>query len=169
MSTIHASVALTHAVQFKPFSERAIDDIASHLNPLLADVFALYLKTQNCRLHMFGSSSGDDHQLLDEQGEQIFSITDAIAERVRMIGGETLHSIADIARLQRLADNDLPAAPLHTMLAGLRADNLRLAAFMLSAHATCEKHQDVGTASLLENWIDDAQRRARCLLDAARG
>jgi len=144
----------------QPFSGGAVEDIANHLNPLLADVFALYLKTKNFHWHMSGPHFRDYHLMLDEHGEQIFAISDDIAERVRKVGGTTLHSISDIARLQRLADNDLPTVPAQQMLAELRADSLRLAAFMLSAHATCEKYDDVATASLLENWIDLAQRRA---------
>jgi len=168
MSHSYAFVDATPAAQFRPFSEHAVEDISSHLNPLLADVFALYLKTKNFHWHMFGPQFRDCHLLLEEQGERIFGITDAIAERVRMIGGTTLHSINDIARLQRLAGNEVPVVPPQQMLAELRADNLRLAAFMLSAHATCEKHQDVATASLLENWIADAQRRAWSLAAANR-
>jgi starvation-inducible DNA-binding protein len=168
MSTIYGAIAAMPPAQFKPFSEHAIDDIASHLNPLLADALALYLKTKHCHLQIFGLHARDPHQLLDEQSEQIFEITDALAERLHMIGGETLHSVSDIARLQRISDNGLPAMPLREMLAELRADNLRLAAFMLSAQATCNRHQDDSTASLLESWIDDAQQRASLLLEASR-
>lgn len=143
-----------------PFSKQAVDEISAQLNPLLADVFAVYLKTKNFHWHMRGAHFRDYHLLLDEQGEQLFAITDDIAERVRKIGGQTLRSIGDIARRQRIADNDdASVAPLK-MLAELRDDNLRLAAFMLEAHEVCDRHDDVATASLLENWIDEAQRRA---------
>ncbi|MFM0005072.1 DNA starvation/stationary phase protection protein [Paraburkholderia dipogonis] len=151
-----------------PFSEKALSEIAAHLNPLLADVFALYLKTKNFHWHMSGPHFRDYHLMLDEQGEQIFGITDDIAERVRKIGGTTLRSIGDVARLQRLADSEVQALPPEQMLAELRADNLRLTAFMLSAHEVCDEYQDVATASLLENWIDEAQRRAWFLAEACR-
>jgi starvation-inducible DNA-binding protein len=143
-----------------PFSKQAIEDIAAQLNPLLADVFAIYLKTKNFHWHMRGAHFRDYHLLLDEQGEQLFAITDDIAERVRKIGGTTLRSIGDIARRQRITDNDADALVPAKMLTELRDDNLRLAAFMLEAHQVCDKYDDVATASLLENWIDEAQRRA---------
>jgi starvation-inducible DNA-binding protein len=144
------------------FSGHAIDDIASHLNPLLADVSALYLKTRRVV-----ASNGCAHPLLAEHAEQLVDLSDALAGRVRAIGGTTVHSVSDIARLQRLAA-EKPADAPPQCLAALRADNLRLAAFMLSAQATCEKHRDVATASLLEDCIDDARQRAWRLAEASR-
>ncbi|GLU34997.1 DNA starvation/stationary phase protection protein [Trinickia caryophylli] len=160
-----------NAVSGRPalgFDQEAISEISAQLNPLLADVFALYLKTKNFHWHMWGSHFRDYHLMLDEQGEQLFAITDDVAERVRKIGGTTLRSIGDIARHQRLADNDAVGLAPAQMLGDLRNDNLLLADLMLSAHAICEKHNDVATASLLENWIDEAQRRAWFLAEACR-
>ncbi|ESJ21481.1 DNA-binding protein [Cupriavidus sp. HPC(L)] len=146
----------------------AVADIADHLNPLLADVFALYLKTRNFHWHISGPHFRDYHLMLDEQSLQILAMTDDIAERVRKIGGTTLHSIGEIARLQRLRDNDeIDVAP-QTMLRELHADNLKLVEAMLDAHAICDDHADVATASLLENWIDEAQRRAWFLAEAVK-
>jgi len=150
------------------FDERAIGAISDALNPLLADVFALYLKTKNFHWHMLGAHFRDYHLMLDEQGAQIFAIADDIAERVRKIGGTTLRSIGDVARRQRIADNDASGLRAQAMLNELREDNLQLAAFMLDAHEVCESHRDVATASLLENWIDEAQRRAWFLAEAYR-
>ncbi|KVH69837.1 DNA starvation/stationary phase protection protein [Burkholderia ubonensis] len=150
------------------FDERAVEAISEALNPLLADVFALYVKTKNFHWHMSGPHFRDYHLMLDEHGTQIFSITDDIAERVRKIGGTTLRSIGDVARRQRLADSDAADATPEAMLDELRRDNLLLAQFMLAAHAVCDAHHDVATASLIENWIDDAQRRAWFLAEACR-
>lgn len=146
----------------------AVTDIADHLNRLLADVFALYLKTKNFHWHMSGPHFRDYHLMLDEQATQIFAITDDVAERVRKLGAATLHSIGEIGRLQRLRDNDETAVTPQAMLAELHADNLRLVQAMLDAHAVCDEHADVATASLLENWIDEAQRRAWFLAETAR-
>jgi starvation-inducible DNA-binding protein len=126
---------------------------------LLADVFALYLKTKNFHWHMTGNHFRDYHLLLDEQGEQIFAMTDDIAERARKIGGTTLHSIGDVARYQRLKDNNEEGVPPMDMLSELCADNQHLTRSLRSAHEICEKHDDVATASLIENWLDEAERR----------
>lgn len=166
----HATHA-THAASTRlpaGFDEHAIGEISDALNPLLADVFALYLKTKNFHWHMLGSHFRDYHLMLDEQGAQIFAIADDIAERVRKIGGTTLRSIGDVARRQRIADNDATHLSPEAMLSELRHDNLQLAAFMLAAHEVCERHRDVATASLIENWIDEAQRRAWFLAEACR-
>src|SRR6201996_2074682 len=133
---------------------KATRDISGALNALLADVFALYLKTKNFHWHMSGPHFRDYHLLLDEQGEQIFDMTDPLAERVRKVGGTTLRSIGHVARLQRIPDNDADFVTPEDMLAELREDNKRLALEMREAHATCEEHDDVATTSLLENWID---------------
>src|SRR6476469_7614594 len=130
----------------------AAKDIAGALNLLLADTFALYLKTKNFHWHMSGSHFRDYHLLLDEQGDQIFAMTDVIAERVRKIGGTTLRSISHIGRLQRLLDNDAEFVSPTAMLAELRDDNRQLTAYMRETHALCDEHNDVATASLLENW-----------------
>ena len=146
----------------------AVRDISGALNALLADVFALYLKTKNFHWHMSGPHFRDYHLLLDEQGNQIFAITDDIAERVRKIGGTTLHSIGHVKRLQRILDNDAEFVTAADMLAELRDDNRQLIAEMRETHGVCDEYGDVATASLLENWIDEAERRAWFLFEAGR-
>ena len=141
-------------------------DISGGMNAILADVFALYLKTKNFHWHMSGPHFRDYHLLLDEQGDQIFAMTDPIAERARKIGGDALRSIGDIARHQRLADNDEAYVPPRDMLAELRDDNLRLTTLMREVHATCDAHRDIATASLLEVWIDETERRTWFLHEA---
>ena len=149
-------------------SSNATKDLAAALTTLLADVFTLYLKTKNFHWHMSGPHFRDYHLLLDEQGDQIFAMTDPLAERVRKIGGTTLRSIGHIARLQRLADNDADFVTAPDMLAELRDDNERLTAFMRETHELCDEHKDVATASLLENWIDETERRTWFLYEAGR-
>jgi len=149
-------------------SEGATRDIGAALNGLLADSFALYLKTKNFHWHMSGPHFRDYHLLLDEQGDQIFAMTDPIAERVRKLGGPTLKSIGHIARTQRLADNDADFVDPHDMLAELRNDNLRLTSAMRQVHDTCDEYHDVATASLLEVWIDETERRSWFLFEAGR-
>src|SRR5712672_2618271 len=146
----------------------AVRDLSGALNILLADMFALYLKTKNFRWHMSGPHFRDYHLLLDDQGEQIFATTDAIAERVRKVGGTTLRSIGEIGRLQRVLDNNADYVTPLDMLAELRDDNLQLAARMREAHEVCDAHGDVASASLLENWIDEAERRVWFLFEASR-
>jgi len=141
------------------FSRQAVEEISDALRRLLADVFALYLKTKNFHWHMTGNHFRDYHLLLDEQGEQIFAMTDDIAERARKIGGTTLHSIGDVARHQRLKDNNEEGVPPMDMLSELCADNQHLTRSLRSAHEICEKHDDVATASLIENWLDETERR----------
>ena len=137
-----------------------VHEIAKSLRVLLADVFALYLKTKNFHWHMSGSHFRDYHLLLDEHGDQIFATTDAIAERGRKIGGVTLRSIGDIFRHQRLSDNDENAVSPQAMLTELRDDNRRLVAFLRETHALCERFGDFATTSLIEVWIDEGERRA---------
>ena len=138
------------------------------LNGLLADAFALYLKTKNFHWHVSGPHFRDYHLLLDEQAEQIFATTDELAERVRKIGGITLRSIGDIARHQSLKDNDEPFVAPDDMLRELMADNKAMAAAMRKAHELCDEHGDVGTASLLETFIDATERRTWFLFEASR-
>jgi starvation-inducible DNA-binding protein len=146
----------------------AVKDIAGALNILLADMFALYLKTKNFHWHMSGPHFRDYHLLFDEQGEQIFSTTDDIAERVRKIGGTTLRSIGHIGRVQRILDNDADFVTPQDMLAELRDDNKQLVAAMREIHGLCDEHGDVASASLLETWIDQAERRTWFLFEASR-
>jgi starvation-inducible DNA-binding protein len=146
----------------------AIKDTAVALNALLADVLALYLKTKNFHWHVSGPHFRDYHLLLDEQAAQIFAMSDAIAERVRKIGGTTIRSIGHIARLQRLADNDAESVTAEDMLAELREDNAALGASLREAHSLCDAHDDVATASLIENWIDEAEGRVWFLSETAR-
>jgi len=148
-------------------SNDATRDISAALRALLADVFALYLKTKNFHWHMSGSHFRDYHLLLDEQSDQIFAMTDPIAERARKIGGTTLRSIGQIGRLQRLSDNDADYVQPQDMLAELRDDNLRLTSAMREVHNTCDSYGDVATASLLEVWIDETERRSWFLYEAS--
>src|SRR5438874_9530938 len=147
---------------------QATRDITGALNALLADVLALYLKTKNFHWHVSGPHFRDYHLLLDEQGEQIFATTDDIAERVRKIGGTTLRSIGHIGRLQRVLDNDADFVTPLDMLAELRDDNKQLAANLRETHGLCDEEGDVATASLLETWIDEAERRTWFLFEASR-
>ena len=146
----------------------ALKDIAGALNALVADLFALYVKTKNFHWHISGPHFRDYHLLLDEQADQIFAITDTVAERVRKLGGTTLRSIGHIARLQRLADNDAEYVDALDMLSELREDNQALIASMRQAHNVCEEHNDVATTSLIEVWIDEAERRVWFLYEATR-
>ena len=146
----------------------AVRDLSGALNILLADMFALYLKTKNFHWHMSGPHFRDYHLLLDEHSEQIFATTDDIAERVRKIGGTTLRSIGHIGRLQRVEDNDADYVTPLDMLAELRDDNKELAANLRETHGLCDEEGDVATASLLENWIDEAERRTWFLFEASR-
>ncbi len=147
---------------------QAAEDIAAALNLLLADVFALYLKTKNFHWHMSGPHFRDYHLLLDEQGDQLFAMTDPIAERVRKLGGSTLRSIGHIARLQRIQDSDAEYVAPHEMLAELRHDNGTLTEKLRSVHDVCEEHGDVATASLIEVWIDETERRVWFLFVSGR-
>jgi starvation-inducible DNA-binding protein len=146
----------------------AVRDIAGAMNAILADVFALYLKTKNFHWHMSGPHFRDYHLLLDEQADQLFAMTDAIAERVRKIGGTTLRSIGNIARIQRVEDNDADYVEPEDMLAELREDSKALAARLREAHGVCEEHDDIATASLIEVWVDETERRTWFLFEASR-
>ena len=146
----------------------ATGDISAALNILLADFFALYLKTKNFHWHVSGPHFRDYHLLLDEQGTQIYEATDDIAERDRKVGGTTLRSIGHIARLQRVKDNDAEYVDPLDMLAELREDNVELVKRMRVTHDVCDEHGDVASASLIENWIDEAERRAWFLYEASR-
>lgn len=150
------------------FGANARRDIAGALTILLADLFALYVKTKNFHWHVSGPHFRDYHLLLDEQATQIFATTDPIAERARKVGGLTIHSIGEIGRLKRLPDNDAEFVTAQDMLAELRDDNQRLASAMRETHSLCDEHGDVATASLLENWIDEAEQRVWFLFEAGR-
>jgi starvation-inducible DNA-binding protein len=142
------------------FTEEAVTDITEALRPLLADVFCLYLKTKNFHWHMSGPHFRDYHLLLDEQAEKIFAMADDIAERARKVGGTTLRSIGDVSRHQRLQDDDRERVAPKEMLTELRDDNRRLVGYLRDAHEICERHNDVATTSMIEVWIDEAERRA---------
>jgi starvation-inducible DNA-binding protein len=146
----------------------AVQDITGALNALLADVFALYVKTKNFHWHMSGPHFRDFHLLLDDHGDQIFTMTDDIAERVRKIGGTTIRSIGHIARLQRVLDNDAEYATPSDMLNELHEDNKALVLSMRAIHSLCDDAGDVATASVLENWIDQSQRRSWFLFESTR-
>lgn len=150
------------------YDSNAIRDLSGALTALLADSFALYLKTKNFHWHVSGPHFRDYHLMLDEQGDQIFAMTDPLAERVRKIGGTTLRSIGHIARLQRVADNDADYVTPEDMLAELRDDNKDLVGRLREAHDLCEEHEDVATASLIEVWIDETERRVWFLFEATR-
>lgn len=140
--------------------QQGVTEISNGLRRLLADVFALYVKTKNFHWHMSGPSFRDYHLLLDEQGTQIFEITDDIAERARKIGGTTIRSISDISKNQRLKDSNEESVAPRDMLHELCRDNRELTRFLRSMHEVCERHKDVATASLIEVWLDQAERRA---------
>ena len=149
----------------KPVATR---DITVALNAILADVFALYFKTKNFHWHMSGPHFRDYHKLFDQQAEQLFAMTDDVAERVRKVGGMTLHSIGEVSRLQRIRDNDEPFVEPEDMLTELREDNKALAVALRAAHELCEKHRDVATASMIEIWLDEGERRTWFLFEAGR-
>ncbi len=146
----------------------ATRDVSAGATTLLADVFALYLKTKNFHWHMSGANFRDYHLLLDDHGDELFAITDPLAERVRKLGGATLRSIGDISRRQRISDNDADFVHPHEMLAELREDNRSLVASMRALHDVCDEHGDVATASLLENWIDEGEKRVWFLFEILR-
>lgn len=146
----------------------AVQEVAGAMNAILADVFALYLKTKNFHWHVSGPHFRDYHRLLDEQGDQIFAMTDPIAERVRKIGATTLTSIGAIARMQRFSDNDAEYVEPADMLAELCEDNKTLASRLREAHNVCEEHRDLATASLIETWIDETEERVWFLYEASR-
>jgi len=149
-------------------ASNAVQDLAGALTILLADMFALYVKTKNFHWHVSGPHFRDYHLLLDDQAGQILATTDAIAERVRKIGGTTLRSIGQIGRLQRVLDNEAEFVTAQDMLAELRTDNMELTARMRETHALCDEHGDVASASLLEVWIDEAEGRVWFLFEASR-
>jgi starvation-inducible DNA-binding protein len=149
-------------------SEKAVQDISAALTLLLSDVFALYLKTKNFHWHMSGPHFRDYHLMLDEQGEQIFAMTDEVAERARKIGGATIRSIGQISRLQRIADNNAEYVGALDMIAELRDDNAMLTKYMRDVHDLCDETGDVATASLLENWIDETEKRVWFLFECGR-
>ncbi|MNJ96770.1 DNA protection during starvation protein 1 [compost metagenome] len=148
--------------------EKATKDISAALNLALADVYALYLKTKNFHWHMSGTHFRDLHLLLDEQADQIFAMTDPLAERVRKVGGTTLRSIGQISRLQRIPDNDADYVTPQDMLSELCQDNRDLTAFLRSAHEVCSEHRDIASTSLIEVWIDETERRSWFLYEATR-
>jgi starvation-inducible DNA-binding protein len=146
----------------------ATKDVTGALNAILADVFAMYLKTKNFHWHMSGPHFRDYHLLLDEQADQIYAMTDPIAERIRKLGGTTLRSIGHIARIQRVLDNDADYVEPLDMLAELGDDNKTLAARLREVHAICDEHRDIASASLIEVWIDETERRTWFLFESSR-
>ena len=146
----------------------ATKDISAGLTALLADMFALYVKTKNFHWHMSGPHFRDYHLLLDEQATQVYDTTDVIAERARKVGGTTIRSIGHIARVKRLLDNDAEYVTAEDMLAELREDNKQVISAMRELHDVCDEHGDVATTSFIEIWIDEAERRAWFLFEATR-
>ena len=167
----HQQQAHRHSRLEKPtnLGPEASRDICAGLNVLLADMFTLYLKTKNFHWHVSGAHFRDYHLLFDEQANQIFATTDAVAERVRKLGGTTLRSVGHVVRLQRLADNDADCVEPLTMLVELRDDNLQLAAHLRETHDICEEHGDVASGRFIENWIDEAEQRVWFLSETSRG
>jgi starvation-inducible DNA-binding protein len=146
----------------------ATKEVGGAMNAILADVFALYMKTKNFHWHLSGPHFRDYHLLLDEQADQLYAMTDPIAERVRKLGGLTIRSIGHIGRLQRVRDNDAEFVEPSDMLAELRDDNKALAASLREAHNVCEEHRDIATASLIEVWVDETERRTWFLFESSR-
>ena len=161
----HARDQLSTPTDLKPDATR---DITAGINGLLADVFALYVKTKNFHWHMSGPHFRDYHLMLDEQSDEIFAMSDPLAERARKIGGNTLRSIGHISKQQRILDNDAEFVEPHSMLAELRDDNRQLVSELRALHSVCDDNDDVATASLLENWIDEGERRSWFLFEATR-
>ena len=149
-------------------TDNVVKELSGALTALLAECFALYLKTKNFHWHMSGPHFRDYHLMLDEQADQIFAMTDPIAERSRKLGGTTLRSIGHVSRVQRLLDNDADFVEPGTMLAELRDDNRQLASLLRQTHALCEEHDDIATASLIEVWLDETERRTWFLFEAGR-
>ena len=149
-------------------NHNATRDVSAALKIVLADVFALYMKTKNFHWHMSGPHFRDWHLMLDEQSDQIFAMTDVLAERARKLGGVTLHSIGEIGRLQRIKDNDGLSVEPHSMLAELRDDNIQLQRFLREVHEVCDERHDIATASILEVFIDETERRTWFLFEATR-
>jgi starvation-inducible DNA-binding protein len=158
-ATQSRATAATASESTGGLTQEGVTEISRALRPLLADVFALYVKTKNFHWHIGGPHFRDYHLLLDEQAGQIFAMTDDIAERARKIGATTLHSVSDISRHQRLKDNNEESVTAKNMLTELRADNQQLTESLRSTHQICDKHNDVATASLIEGWIDETERR----------
>jgi starvation-inducible DNA-binding protein len=150
-------------------NQKGVAEITASLKQLLADVFALYLKTKNFHWHMSGAHFRDYHLLLDEHSDQIFAMTDDVAERARKIGGTTLRSISDVTKHQRLADNNEENVSPKDMLSELSDDNQQLTRFLRATHEICDEHNDVATASLIENWIDETERRTWFLSEIVAG
>jgi starvation-inducible DNA-binding protein len=148
---------------------KGVDEISGELRHLLADVFAIYVKTKNFHWHVSGPHFRDYHLLLDEHSEQIYAMTDDVAERARKLGGTTLHSISDISKHQRLKDNNAENVTPKAMLTELLGDNRQLTRYLRATHEVCDKHNDVATASLIENWIDETERRAWYLSQIVSG
>ena len=163
------SATVKAAARSGSLSNEAVTQISEALRRLLADAFCLYLKTKNFHWHMTGSHFRDYHLLLDEQADQIFAMTDVVAERGRKIGGNTLRSIGDVSRRQRLRDNDEERLTPQKMLSELREDNSLLTGYLRETHEICAKYNDVATTSLIEVWIDETERRTWFLAQTARG
>jgi starvation-inducible DNA-binding protein len=163
------SATVKAAARSGSLSNEAVTQISEALRRLLADAFCLYLKTKNFHWHMTGSHFRDYHLLLDEQADQIFAMTDVVAERGRKIGGNTLRSIGDVSRRQRLRDNDEEMLTPQKMLSELREDNSLLTGYLRETHEICAKYNDVATTSLIEVWIDETERRTWFLAQTARG
>jgi starvation-inducible DNA-binding protein len=169
MNAEEALIARTAALATpSDISTAAVQDISAALNALLADMFTLYIKTKNFHWHVSGPHFRDYHLLLDEQAAEIYATPEPIAERVRKIGGRTIRSIGQIAKLQRLGDNDADYVTPLDMLAELREDNKQLADELRRTHALCDELKDVATVSLIEEWIDQAERRTWFLFEASR-
>ncbi len=170
LETDHAEHSRKGASVLAPdLGREAVAEISQELRYLLADVFALYVKTKNFHWHMTGRAFRDYHLLLDEQADQIFAMTDDIAERARKIGAAALHSIVDISKHQRLSDNNNDTVTPQDMLRELRSDNRELTRFLRVTHEVCDKHHDVATASLVETWIDETERRSWFLTEIVAG
>jgi starvation-inducible DNA-binding protein len=168
MKAMHHTSMSHAATHLSDLAPAGIEEISAALRELLADVFALYVKTKNFHWHMTGPHFRDYHLLLDEHGDQLFEMTDPIAERGRKLGGTALRSIGDIARHQRIQDSDTPSLHAEAMLKELLQDNQELAKYLRSTHEICDRYNDVATASLLENWIDETERRAWFLFEIVK-